>query len=421
LTKGGEKPPSLHIPNERRTVPCNVTTPATPIQEPGDDCKEVIEVFFKDPSHTAKQDPQPESVEREIWNPALRKWTRYQAKKRKAAAEEATSATEGPPKEEDSIVMAKKEDRTLDAKEETLAAEAKKGVPAVEPSSDPSFPTEEDGVKPHATSIQELGFACNLEDFLKELLQTASHIPPSTDKKFNGEQSPMMLEEIPSITSDSTQENEEEALTISERTYSFLFTEPVGSIEESGLESESLGNGVLLSTVEEESSTAKDAPKEANEDAPTVKSEEYGTPCPAVKSTKVVRYLHRRGSRLGSSSTVADDEITVRSLKTTFTKKKVRQEETVRKTAKAFKEGPATISLKGHKAEKRRVKQSVKSTTEDPEEAKEDAPIVKVKEVKSTKVGRYLHRGDRGPRSDELSVVQSLKTTTSVASIFFCH
>ena len=171
--------------------------------------------------------------------------------------------------------------------------------------------------------------------------------------------------------------------------------------------------------MEEESSTAKDAPKEANKDAPTVKSEEYDTPCPAVKSTKVVRYLHRRGSRLGSLSTVADDEITVRSLKTTFTKKKVRQEETVRKTAKAFKQGPATISLKGHKAEKRRVKQSVKSTTEDPEEAKEDAPIVKVKEVKSTKVGRYLHRGDRGPRSDELSVVQSLKTTTSVASIFF--
>jgi hypothetical protein len=186
----------------------------------------------------------------------------------------------------------------------------------------------------------------------------------------------------------------------------------VESIEESGFESEHSGNGVLLCTVEEESSATKDAPEEANEDAPTVT---------AVKLTKVGRYLHRGGSRLGSSSTVADDEITVRSLKTTFTKKKVRQEETVRKTAKAFKEGPATISLKGHKAEKRRVKQSVKSTTEDPEEAKEDAPIVKVKEVKSTKVGRYLHRGDRGPRSDELSVVQSLKTTTSVASIFFCH
>jgi len=347
-------------------------------------------------------------------------------KKRKAAVEEATSATEGPPKEKDSIVMAKKEGRTLDAKEETLAAEAKKGVPAVEPSSDPSFPTEEDGVKPHATSIQELGFECNLEDFLKELLQTASHIPPSTDKKLNGEQSPMMSEEIPSITSDSTQENEEEALTIPERTYSFLFTEPVGSIKESGLESESSGNGVLLSTVEEESSTAKDAPEEANEDAPTVKSEEYGTRCPAIKSTKVGQYLHHGGSRLGSSSTVADDKISVRSFKTTFAKKKARQEDTVRKTAKAFKQGPATISFKGHKAEKRRVMQSVKSTTEDPEEAKKDAPIVKVKDddtshpaVKSTKVGRYLHRGGRGARSDELSVVQSLKLTSSVASNFF--
>ena len=114
--------------------------------------------------------------------------------KRKAAAEEATSATEGPPKEKDSIVMAKKEGRTLDAKEETHAAEAKKGIPTVEPSSDPSFPTEEGGVKPHATSIQELGFTCNLEDFLNKLLKTASHIPPSTDKKLKSE-------EIPSITS----------------------------------------------------------------------------------------------------------------------------------------------------------------------------------------------------------------------------
>ena len=417
LTKGGVTPPLLYIPAERRTVPCNAITHAPSIQEPGDECKEVIEVFFKDPSHTAKQDPHPETVESDLESSPSKMDKVSLAKKRKAAAEEATSVTEGPPEEEDSIMMAKKEGRTLDDKEENPSAEAKKGVPAVEPSSDPSFPTEENDVKPHATSIQELGFECNLEDFLKELLHTTSHIPPSTDKKLNDEQSSMMSEEIPSITSDSTQENEEEALPIPGRTHSFLFTEPVESIEESGFESEHLGNGVLLSTVEEESSATKDAPEEANEDAPTVT---------AIKSTKVGRYLHRGGSRLGSSSTVADDEISELSLKTTVTKKKARQEETVRKMAKAFKQGPATISLKGCKAEKRRVKQNVKSTTEDPKEAKEDSPIVKVKEddtsrpaVKSTKVGRYLHRGGRGARSDELSVVQSLKSTTSVASNFF--
>ena len=417
LTKGGGTPPLLYIPAERRTVPCNAITHAPSIQEPGDECKEVIEVFFKDPSHTAKQDPHPETVESDLESSPSKMDKVSLAKKRKAAAEEATSVTEGPPEEEDSIMMAKKEGRTLDDKEENPSAEAKKGVPAVEPSSDPSFPTEENDVKPHATSIQELGFECNLEDFLKELLHTTSHIPPSTDKKLNDEQSSMMSEEIPSITSDSTQENEEEALPIPEHTQSFLFTEPVESIEESGFESEHLGNGVLLSTVEEESSATKDAPEEANEDAPTVT---------AVKLTKVGRYLHRGGSRLGSSSTVADDEISELSLKTTVTKKKARQEETVRKMAKAFKQGPATISLKGCKAEKRRVKQNVKSTTEDPKEAKEDSPIVKVKEddtsrpaVKSTKVGRYLHRGGRGARSDELSVVQSLKSTTSVASNFF--
>ena len=417
LTKGGGTPPLLYIPAERRTVPCNAITHAPSIQEPGDECKEVIEVFFKDPSHTAKQDPHPETVESDLESSPSKMDKVSLAKKRKAAAEEATSVTEGPPEEEDSIMMAKKEGRTLDDKEENPSAEAKKGVPAVEPSSDPSFPTEENDVKPHATSIQELGFECNLEDFLKELLHTTSHIPPSTDKKLNDDQSSMMSEEIPSITSDSTQENEEEALPIPERTHSFLFTEPVESIEESGFESEHLGNGVLLSTVEEESSATKDAPEEANEDAPTVT---------AIKSTKVGRYLHRGGSRLGSSSTVADDEISELSLKTTVTKKKARQEETVRKMAKAFKQGPANISLKGCKAEKRRVKQNVKSTTEDPKEAKEDSPIVKVKEddtsrpaVKSTKVGRYLHRGGRGARSDELSVVQSLKSTTSVASNFF--
>ena len=417
LTKGGGTPPLLYIPAERRTVPCNAITHAPSIQEPGDECKEVIEVFFKDPSHTAKQDPHPETVESDLESSPSKMDKVSLAKKRKAAAEEATSVTEGPPEEEDSIMMAKKEGRTLDDKEENPSAEAKKGVPAVEPSSDPSFPTEENDVKPHATSIQELGFECNLEDFLKELLHTTSHISPSTDKKLNDEQSSMMSEEIPSITSDSTQENEEEALPIPEHTHSFLFTEPVESIEESGFESEHLGNGVLLSTVEEESSATKDAPEEANEDAPTVT---------AVKLTKVGRYLHRGGSRLGSSSTVADDEISELSLKTTVTKKKARQEETVRKMAKAFKQGPATISLKGCKAEKRRVKQNVKSTTEDPKEAKEDSPIVKVKEddtsrpaVKSTKVGRYLHRGGRGARSDELSVVQSLKSTTSVASNFF--
>ncbi len=416
LTKGGGTPPLLYIPAERRTVPCNAITQAPSIQEPGDDRNEVVEVF-KDPSHTATQDPHPETVESDLESSPSKMDKVSLAKKRKAAAEEATSVTEGPPKEEDSIVMAKKEGRTLDAKEETPSAEAKKGVPAVEPSSDPSFPTEEDDVKPHATSIQELGFLCNLKDFLKELLHTASHIPPSTDKKLNHEQSSMMSEEIPSITSDSTQENEEEALTIPERTHSFLLTEPEGSIEESGFESEHSGDGVLLSTVEEESSATKDAPEEANEDAPTVT---------AVKSTKVGRYLHRGGSRLGSSSAVADDEISELSLKTAVTKKKARQEETVRKVAKACKQGPATISLKGCKAEKRRVKQKVKSTTEDPKEAKEDSPIVKVKEddtsrpaVKSTKVGRYLHREGRGARSDELPVVQSLKSTTSLASKFF--
>ena len=374
LTKGGGTPPSLYIPAERRTVACNAITHAPSIQEPDDECNEVTEVFFKDPSHTAKQDPHPETEESDLESSPSKMDKVSLAKKRKAAAEEATSATEGPPKEEDSIVMAKKEGRTLDDTEETPSAEAKKG--------------------------------------------------PSTDKKLNDEQSPMMSEEIPSITSHSTQENEEEALPIPERTHSFLFTEPVGSIEESGLESS--GNGVLLSTVEEESSATKDAPEEANEDAPTVKSEEYGTPCPAVKSTKVGRYLHRGGSWLGSSSTVADDEISELSLKTTVTKKKARQEERVRKMAKAFKQGPATISLKGCKAEKRRVKQNVKSTTEDPKEAKEDSPIVKVKEddtsrpaVKSTKVGRYLHREGRGGSSDELPVVQFLKSTTSVASKFF--
>jgi hypothetical protein len=98
--------------------------------------------------------------------------------------------------------------------------------------------------------------------------------------------------------------------------------------------------------------------------------------------------------------------------------------------AKAFKQGPATISLKGHKEEKRGFKQSVKSTAEDPKEeapiamAKETFPNVKVKEddascpaVKSTKIGRYLHQGGRGARSSTNVVDDDLLTTTSLVSL----
>ena len=157
-----------------------------------------------------------------------------------------------------------------------------------------------------------------------------------------------------------------------------------------------------------------------------MKVEEYDTSCPPIKSTKVKRYLHRGGRQLGYSSTVADDEISLLSLKTTVTKKKERQ----RKMAKAFKQGPATISLKGHKEEKRGFKQSVKSTAEDPKEeapiamAKETFPNVKVKEddascpaVKSTKIGRYLHQGGRGARSSTNVVDDDLLTTTSLVSL----
>ena len=434
LTKSWETTPSLYIPNARRTDQSYTFTHAL-IQEPGDECKEVIEVFFKDSTHTAKHDPQPITVDSDLESSPSKMDKVSSAKMRKAAAEEATSATEGPRKEEAPIVKAKQEVSTSDAKEETLAAEAKK-----KPSSYPSFPTEEDDMKSHATSIQELGVEYSLEGFLME--HTASHIAPSTDKKLNDEQSPMMSVGIPSSTSDSTQENEDEALTIPESTRSFLFT-----IEESDLESGSSEKGVLLSTLEGGSSATNDAPEEeapivkANEDAPTVKVEEYDTSCPAVKSTKVKRYLHRGGRQLGYSSTVADDEIPVRSLKTTVANKKERQEKMAEKMAKAFKQGPAIISLKGHKGEKRGFKKSVKSTAEDPKEeapialAKETFPNVKVKEddascpaVKSTKIGRYLHQGGRGARSstnvvdDDLltkTLLMSLKSTASLASNYF--
>ena len=106
--------------NVRGSVSCNA---ALSLQETGDDCTEAVEVFFKDPMHTANN-PHPETVESELESSPSEMDEVSSAKKGKEANEEATSATEGPPKEEAPILKAKKEGCTLDAKEETLDAEA---------------------------------------------------------------------------------------------------------------------------------------------------------------------------------------------------------------------------------------------------------------------------------------------------------
>ena len=62
LDEGLGNPSSLQIPDGRRTIPREAFAHAPSFQEPGDECMEVFEVFFKDPTQTAKQTHHPDSV-----------------------------------------------------------------------------------------------------------------------------------------------------------------------------------------------------------------------------------------------------------------------------------------------------------------------------------------------------------------------
>ena len=210
-TEGSNKNAALIVKtkNKDRSVDAKEDDPAVearkdvPAVEPSS--REVFEVLSKDPTDTAKQDhpPKTEKGDSEPRPPETDKVS--SGKKRQAAAEEATSATEGPDKDAALIVKAKNKDRSVDAKEEALEVASS---------------ATENVTKGDASTMtsQELGIGCSLGDSLQKLLQTESHIASSTDKELDDEQSPMMLVGIPSSTCDSTQENEEEAIKMPERT-----------------------------------------------------------------------------------------------------------------------------------------------------------------------------------------------------------
>ena len=138
-------------------------THALTIWEPRDEYKDkVFEVLFKDPTDMAKQDHPPETEKGNLESRPPQTDKVSSAKKRQAAAEEASSATEGPNKDAALIVKAKNKDCSVDAKEEALEVVSSATEDVIM------------GGAPIMTS-QELSFGCSLEDFLQKLLQNESH------------------------------------------------------------------------------------------------------------------------------------------------------------------------------------------------------------------------------------------------------